>query len=33
MNEITPIEFKDNKLILIDQRKLFDSEEFLYAIQ
>jgi methylthioribose-1-phosphate isomerase len=28
MNEITPIEFKDNKLILIDQRKLFDSEEF-----
>ena len=28
MNSITPIEFKDNLLILIDQRKLFETEEY-----
>ncbi len=28
MDKITPIEFKDNKLILIDQRKLFENEEY-----
>lgn len=28
MDKITPIEFNDNKLILIDQRKLFENEEY-----
>lgn len=27
MNKITPIEFKNGKLVLIDQRKLFETEE------
>ena len=28
MEKLTPIQFKDNKLILIDQRKLFEIEEY-----
>ncbi len=28
MEKLTPIEFKENKLILMDQRKLFETEEY-----